>query len=215
MTRALISRRRTIHVAAALASLAIAPAGAALLPTPRQGPGPYYPERKPLDSDADLVQVAGRSGRARGQVTHVFGTITDPAGRPVAGASVEIWQCDAFGRYHHPNAPGHGRADPDFQGYGRAVTDGDGRYRFRTIKPVPYPGRAPHIHFAMLAPGAPRWTTQMYVAGEPRNESDFLLNRIRDPERRARLIVPLRPAPQFEADALAGKFDIVLSAESL
>ena len=86
---------------------------------------------------------------------------------------------------------------------------GDGGYRFRTIKPAPYPGRTPHIHFAVVAPGAPRWTTQMYIAGEPGNQTDFLLNRVRDPERRARLIVPLRAAEDIEPGALAGRFDIV------
>ena len=206
-----ISRRKIFPIAAALTSFAVAPAAARLLPTARQGPGPFYPERLPLDSDADLVQVAGRAIQASGQVTHVFGAVMDPEGRPKVGAAVEIWQCDAFGRYHHPRAPGHGEADPNFQGFGRAITDSEGFYRFRTIKPVPYPGRTPHIHFAVLVPGAPRWTTQMYIAGEPGNANDFLLNRVRDPERRARLIVPLKPAANMEQDALAGRFDIVLA----
>ena len=210
----MISRRRTISIGAALATFAAVPAAARLAPTAGQGPGPFYPERKPLDSDADLVRVTGRSKQAAGRVTHVFGAVLDPGGRAVAGAGVEIWQCDAFGVYHHPAAPGHGRADPNFQGFGRTTTDRDGRYRFRTIKPVHYPGRTPHIHFAVLVPGAPRWTTQMYVAGEPGNETDFLLNRIRDPKRRAGLIVPLRPSSEFEAGALAARFDIVLAGNS-
>ncbi len=209
MDRTLISRRAMFPMAAALSSLAIAPAAAAMLPTARQGAGPFYPERKPLDSDADLVRVAGRSEQASGQVTYVFGRVLDTNGRPVVGAAVEIWQCDAFGRYHHPRAPGSDRADPNFQGFGRTATGGDGGYRFRTIKPAPYPGRTPHIHFAVVAPGAPRWTTQMYIAGEPGNQTDFLLNRVRDPERRARLIVPLRAAEDIEPGALAGRFDIV------
>ncbi len=207
----MLSRRQIFPIAAALTSFAIAPVSARILPTARQGPGPFYPERKPLDSDADLVRVAGRDQRASGQVTHVFGTIADPEGQPMAGAVVEIWQCDAFGRYHHPRAPGHKQADPNFQGFGRAMTDRDGFYRFRTIKPAPYPGRTPHIHFAVLVPGAPRWTTQMYIAGEPGNATDFLLNRVRDPDRRARLIVPLRPAKDIEPGALSGRFDIVLT----
>ena len=144
--RTLFSRRQMFPIAAALTSFAIAPAAARILPTARQGPGPFYPERKPFDSDADLVRVAGRNDLASGRVTHVFGTVTDPAGQPMVRAVVEIWQCDAFGRYHHPRAPGHDQADPKFQGFGRAMTDGDGLYRFRTIKPVPYPGRTPHIN---------------------------------------------------------------------
>ena len=172
------------------------------------------PERKLLDSDADLIRIAGRNDIASGQVTHLFGTVLTPEGSHRGGVVVEIWQCDAFGRYHHPRAPGHDQADPNFQGFGRAVTDGGGRYRFRTIKPVPYPGRAPHIHFAVFLPGEPRWTTQMYIAGEPGNSNDFLLNRVRDPEQRAKLIVPLRPAQNLEPDALAGRFDIILVGNS-
>ncbi len=182
---------------------------AALVATPRQSEGPFYPLDLPLDSDSDLVQVAGRARPAAGDVIHVFGRILDQAGRPLTGTQVEIWQCDAFGRYHHPRDRG-GHADPDFQGYGRMAVDAAGAYRFRTIRPVHYPGRAPHIHFALSGAGIDRLTTQMYVAGEPWNRRDGLLNRVRDPKARARLIVALAPAPELEAGALAGRFDIVL-----
>ena len=91
------------------------------------------------------------------------------------------------------------------------MTDSDGRYRFRTIKLAPYPGRTPHIHFAVFVPGEPRWTTQMYITGEPGNSTDFLLNRVRNPEQGARLIVPLRPAQKLEPGALAGRFDFMLA----
>jgi protocatechuate 3,4-dioxygenase beta subunit len=90
------------------------------------------------------------------------------------------------------------------------MTDGAGDYRFRTIRPVPYPGRTPHIHFAVSGAGLPRFTTQMYVAGEPQNEHDTVLMSVRDAAARARLIVPLRPAVEMETNALAGTFDIVL-----
>jgi protocatechuate 3,4-dioxygenase beta subunit len=100
--------------------------------------------------------------------------------------------------------------DEDFQGYGQVLTDETGGYRFRTIRPVPYPGRTPHIHFAVSASDLPRFTTQMYVAGEPLNERDGVLMGVRDAAARARLVVPLRPAPDAEPNALAGTFDIVL-----
>ena len=138
----------------------------------------------------------------------MLGRVLDPDGRPLSGARVEIWQCDAFGRYHHPLSGGG--ADPNFQGFGAANADADGAWRFRTIRPVAYPGRAPHIHFAVFPPGGERFTTQMYVAGEPLNESDTLLSRVRDPQARARLIVPLTPAEELETGALLGRFDIVL-----
>jgi protocatechuate 3,4-dioxygenase beta subunit len=196
-------------LAAGAGTLLPAPVSAALVPTPRQSAGPFYPLRLPLDSDADLVTVAGRGRPAAGVVAHVFGRVLDRDGRPLSGARVEIWQCDAFGRYHHPQDRGGG-ADPNFQGYGHATVGDDGAFRFRTIKPVPYPGRAPHIHFAVSGRGIERLTTQMYVAGEPLNDHDFLLNRVRDAGARARLIVQLEPAPDIEPRALAGRFDIVL-----
>ena len=203
-----LERRRVLAGGIALAAIP-AQAAAALLPTPRQSQGPFYPPSLPLDSDNDLVRVAGRDRPAAGVVTHVFGRLLDQAGRPVTGARVEIWQCDAFGRYHHPRDRGGG-ADPNFQGFGRMAVDGDGAFRFRTIKPVPYPGRTPHIHFAVAGPGLERLTTQMYIAGEPLNERDGLLNAVRDRAARDRLIVPLRAAPEVEEGALAGRFDIIL-----
>jgi protocatechuate 3,4-dioxygenase beta subunit len=165
----------------------------------------------PLDSDNDLIHIAGRTGTASGIVTYVTGQVLDPTGRPVSGARVEIWQCDAGGRYHYVHDDrGDRPLDENFQGYGQTATDGAGAYRFRTIRPVPYPGRTPHIHFAVSGAGFSRFVTQMYIAGEPGNERDGILMSVRDPAARARLIVPLRPA-ETEADSLAGTFDIVLS----
>ena len=208
------SRRTLLAMSApmALAATMSGTAAAALLPTPRQSLGPFYPRTLPLDRDADLVQVEGRPEQAAGTVTHIFGRVTDIEGRPQAGARIEIWQCNAFGRYHHPRAPATGPIDENFQSYGATVTDADGAYRFRTIRPVPYPGRAPHIHFAIQGPGFDRLVTQMYVAGEPDNDRDGLLRGVRDPDARARLIVPLETAPEVEAEALAGTFDIVLGS---
>ncbi len=221
-----MSRRRlliegTVASAAAVPLLlartdaALAAAADVLTPTPRQTAGPFYPLTLPLDSDNDLVRVAGRGGMAKGVVTHVGGRVLDPAGRPIADARVEIWQCDANGHYHHVRDDGGGidrRAplDENFQGYGRTVTDGSGAYRFRTIRPVAYPGRTPHIHFAVSGRGVERFTTQMYVAGEPGNARDGILMSVRDAAARARLIVPLNPAREVEENAVAGTFDIVL-----
>ena len=184
---------------------------AALAPTPRQTAGPFYPSTFPADADNDLMQIAGRNRTAKGTVTYVTGRVLDPTGQPVSGARVEIWQCDANGRYHYVHDDRADRPlDEDFQGYGQVMTDERGGYRFRTIRPVPYPGRTPHIHFAVSAADLPRFTTQMYVAGEPLNERDGVLMGVRDTAARARLVVPLRPAPDAEPNALAGTFDIVL-----
>lgn len=207
------SRRRILAATLPLAVATLTPnvvAAASLLPTPSQSLGPFYPVTLPLDRDADLARVTGRSDPASGIITHVFGRVTDVEGRPLSGARIEIWQCNAFGRYHHPSAPANAPIDENFQSYGETITDAEGAYRFRTIRPVPYPGRAPHIHFAIKGQGFDRLVTQMYVEGEPDNARDGLLRRVRDPAARASLIVPLAAAPQVETGALAGTFDIVL-----
>lgn len=175
--------------------------------TPRQAPGPFYPDRLPADADRDLTRVAGRAKRAAGRIVQVAGRVTDDSGRALAGARVEIWQCDAFGYYHHPRDRG-GRADPNFQGYGRMLLGEDGRYRFTTIRPVSYPGRAPHIHFAVSGPGVERLTTQMYLAEHPQNARDFLYNAIRDPA--ARRSVTVAFVRQADDRPPLGQFDLVL-----
>lgn len=203
-------RRALTALALGVSGLAgVKGAAAALLRTPAQSRGPFYPQKLSLDSDSDLVQVEGKSGLAKGEITDLRGRVLDLRGRAVAGARVEIWQCDAFGRYHHPRDRRNVALDPNFQGYGHFTTSQQGGYRFRTIKPVPYPGRAPHIHFAVTAPGADPFITQMYVAGAPENERDFLLNRISDARLRARLIVAFTPTGD-RSTGLKARFDIVL-----
>lgn len=175
--------------------------------TPSQTEGPFYPVRQPVDSDNDLVVVRGQEASAQGIVTHITGKVLDRDGRPVSGASVEIWQCDANGLYHHPRDRA-GQRDGGFQGFGRTVVSAEGDYWFRTIRPVPYPGRTPHIHFRINTP-ARRLTTQMYVAGEPMNEADFIYRGL-DRAERAAVTVALAPANGVELSALAGEFNIVI-----
>jgi protocatechuate 3,4-dioxygenase, beta subunit len=184
-----------------------------LLPTPRQSLGPFYPTEFPLDRDNDLVQVAGRPGVARGEISNVVGRLLTERERPLAGARIEIWQCNAYGRYHHPRDRRDVPLDPNFQGYGELRTDADGRYRFRTIKPVPYPGRAPHIHFAVSGRDFEPLVTQLYVAGAPENRRDGLLNSIRDPRARQSLIAAFEPDPTSPRGELLARFDIVLAAD--
>lgn len=216
MTRsALITRRRLIGgtlLAAGAAGLAgFDPARAAgLLATPRQTSGPFYPKEIPLDSDSDLVQVAGRERPSAGEVTHLFGRVLDLEGQPLAGSQVEIWQCDAAGFYHHPGDRG-GRADPDFQGFGRATADGEGRCRFRTIKPVAYPGRTPHIHILVARDGELRLVTQIYIKDHSLNSRDGIFNSLRDPAARQALAVDFQAAPEIETGTLKARFDLVLA----
>jgi protocatechuate 3,4-dioxygenase beta subunit len=145
-------------------------------------------------------------------VLHLGGRLLEPDGRPVPGAQIEIWQCDASGVYHHPRDP-RGPADPDFQGFGATTSAADGGYRFRTIEPVAYPGRTPHIHFTISGPGFERLTTQMYLAGHPQNARDGLYRRL-DPRAQDLVTVELVAAPALEPSATgaikSATFDIVL-----
>jgi protocatechuate 3,4-dioxygenase beta subunit len=215
-----IGRRHVVSGLAALTTLSLVPgAGRALaapelVTTPAQTEGPFYPTDWSGDVDNDLVRVTGEAARAHGQITHVLGRILDSSGAPIPGAGIEIWQCDATGIYRHPRDTHWFRArDAGFQGRGRARTGADGAYAFRTIKPVAYPGRTPHIHFAITTPGRAPLITQMYVTGEPLNARDGILNGIRDARQRDSVIVivKLEPGDRLEADALVGTFDIVLA----
>lgn len=199
--------RRT--VAAALVALPFCWTGARAQPagprrpTPAQTEGPFYPVAVPQDSDGDLLRNGSRR-YARGQPAWVEGVVSDLQGKPIAGAQVEIWQCDEAGHYHHPGDGG--RADPDFQGFGRVTVGSDGRYRFRTIRPVAYSGRTPHIHVKVKLDRRELLTTQLYVEGDPHNERDFLWRRLG--AERALVTVPFVQG----ADGLQANFPIVVQA---
>lgn len=170
--------------------------------TPSQTEGPYYPVEIPADSDFDLLHN-GNLSYSRGQPAWVEGTLRDVDGRPVRGAAVEIWQCDEAGHYHHPGDGG--RADAAFQGFGRVMTDASGAWRFRTIRPAPYTGRTPHIHFKVRLGSRELLTTQMYVAGDPRNERDGLWRSLDEASRAA-----LTRSFNAGADGLRAEFPIVV-----
>ncbi|HEX9813225.1 MAG TPA: protocatechuate 3,4-dioxygenase [Burkholderiales bacterium] len=208
----LVTRRRFVGVlAVGLASVRSSRSLAETrISTPRQTEGPFYPDRLPLDRDNDLLRVGERTATARGRETHLRGRIVGVDGAPLSGALVEIWQVDANGVYLH-SADRHARRDAGFQGYGRYLTDASGEYFFRTIKPVPYPGRTPHIHFKVTPVSRATFTTQCYVQGEPLNARDAVLNSIGDPAARALLIVPFVPVSESPASVLNARFDIVLA----
>ena len=177
---------------------------------PGQEEGPFYPDRLPLDTDNDLLIINDRITPAVGEVTWLGGRVLNARGEPVRNALVEIWQVDRNGAYLHSDTNNRGRRDGNFQGFGRFITGSTGEYGFRTIKPVPYPGRTPHIHFKVKLQGQDPFTTQCYVQGEPLNAKDGLLNSIRDPRARASVVVPFTPLPGSRIGELAARFDIVL-----
>ncbi len=206
------NRRRCLQ--AGLGSLALYAATGApallLLPTPHQTRGPFYPRTVPADHDHDLVRVAGRGDAALGEITHLHGRVSDPSGQPLNGAQVEIWQCDARGYYHHVHDRAGDARDTSFQGYGRTRSDAGGGYHFRTIKPVAYPGRTPHIHLQVSAPGRPQLSTQVYVRGLQSNTRDFLFARL-DGGAQARVQADFEPVDA--ADAMwSARFDVIVPA---
>lgn len=188
-TRTALSRRSVAAALIAAPALwlgARAQPAAARIPTPAQTEGPFYPLRQPTDADNDLLRNGSLDYRG-GQPAWVEGVVTDLDGRPVRDAQVEIWQCDEQGHYHHPGDGG--RADAAFQGFGRVAVGADGAYRFRTIRPVPYGGRTPHIHVKVKLGARTLLTTQLYVAGDSGNARDFLWRNL-SPAARDAVTVP-------------------------
>lgn len=155
--------------------------------TPQQTEGPFYPVKDQKDKDWDLTQVAGRRGTALGEVIWVGGIVSDQNCNPVAGALVEIWQACASGKYNHPQDPNTAPLDPNFQYWGKAITDAKGQYVFKTIKPGSYPAapgwvRPPHIHYKVTKLGYIELTTQLYFAGDALNSRDEVLKRLKPTE---------------------------------
>src|SRR5438094_4234573 len=137
-----------------------------LVRTPAQTEGPFFPDKLPLDTDNDLIIINDALTPAVGEITHLTGKVLDARGKPVRNAVVEIWQCDKNGAYLHSDSGNRERRDANFQGFGRFLTASSGEYYFRTIKPVAYPGRTPHIHFKIRQGSKELLTTQCYVKGE-------------------------------------------------
>ena len=182
-----------------------------LLRTAAMTEGPFYPDKLPLDTDNDLLIINDAITPAVGEITHLSGRILSTAGEPIRNAFVEIWQVDNNAVYlHSGDNTNRDNKDPNFQGYGRFMTDSSGAYYFRTIKPVPYPGRTPHIHVAISKGGQRIFTTQLLINGHPQNQEDGLFRRIRDPKAQQTILVDFKPIPNSTLGELAANFDIVL-----
>lgn len=179
--------------------------------TPAQTEGPFYPDKLPLDTDNDLLVINDGITPAVGDITHLSGKILDARGNPIRNAVVEIWQVDHNGAYLHSGTGNADKQDKNFQGFGRFLTGSTGEYYFRTVKPVPYPGRTPHIHFAVKMKGRDKFTTQCYIKGEAeRNARDGIYRSVRDEKQRANITVDFAPIKESKIGELAANFDIVL-----
>ena len=207
-----MKRRRVLAGAgAALAVVGFPALAAARDALPPMTDGPFYPSLSyragAIDWDADLTLVRGRDPdgqprpRATGEHLDLYGAVQDTEGRAVDGATVEIWQCDAFGSYRHPRGAGS-RVDASFQGFGSSRSDARGSYRFRTIRPVPYTGRTPHIHVKLRHPSFGEVTSQLFVAGDPGNAGDFLYRSLSEAGREAVELRPVR-APAGRMNSLS------------
>ncbi len=180
--------------------------------TPRQTKGPFYPAEWAGDIDNDLVVVTGVDTRAMGQILHIHGQIRDVYGTALPDTVIEIWQVDNNGVYLHPaDNQGNRRVERGFQGRGRTRTDEAGHYTFRTIRPVAYPGRTPHIHFRVKARGKRALSTQLYFKDETKNKDDWLFNSVGNAELRSKLITDPQPYSHVEDGAEIGYFDIVIA----
>ena len=206
-------RRQFMTVGASVTAAALLPQWAfaeELTRTVRLTEGPFYPDRLPLDTDNDLLVINENLTPAVGEVTHLTGRVLDLKGDPVRNAQVEIWQVDGNGVYLHTADAKRGGTDKNFQGFGRFTTGSKGTYQFRTVKPVPYPGRTPHIHVAVKIKGKKRLVTQCFVKGEPLNKTDSILNAIKDKKSRDALVVDFKKIPRSKIGELQANFDIVL-----
>jgi protocatechuate 3,4-dioxygenase, beta subunit len=208
-----MNAQRRLFLGSAAATLFFSKAGAfaeELTRTPKQTEGPFYPTKLPLDTDNDLIIINDSLTPSVGEITHLTGKVLDAAGKPVAGATVEIWQCDANGAYLHAKTSNADKRDKHFQGFGRFTANRAGEYYFRTIKPVAYPGRTPHIHFKVKKGGKEVLTTQLYIKGHAGNDKDGIWKSIKDDKQRAAITVDFAALKDSKTSELAANFDIVL-----
>lgn len=204
-------RRRVIRLGA-LATLFAARPGAfaeELTRTPSQTEGPFFPDKLPLDTDNDLLAIGDGVTLSDGVPTWFSGRVLDASGKPLRGALVEIWQCDAHGAYLHSRSGNADRRDGRFQGYGRFLTGLAGAWGFRTIQPVPYPGRTPHIHVKVTRGDVHLLTTQCYVKGHPGNGQDGIFKSL-SPVEAAAASADFLPVEGSRIGELAASWDIVL-----
>lgn len=217
------SRRDALETLAAVGALTLVDPARVILAqtqdlrmTPEQIMGPFYPVIKPLDRDADLTVVRGKRGKAQGQVIQLMGRVVNRKGEPLRGARLELWQANTHGRYMHPADVNPAPLDPNFQGFAVQMTDAEGRYRFKTVKPGAYPinamnpkeKRPPHIHFDITGTKG-RLVTQMYFPDDPLNEQDPLFRELGD-SKAAAIGKVLPPTREFEPDSLIVMWDVVL-----
>lgn len=180
--------------------------------------GPGFARELVKPGVVDLTTSAGTGSPALGERIIVSGRVLEEDGRPLPNTLVEVWQCNAAGRYNHVSDVHDAPLDPNFLGAGRVLTDAEGRYQFVTIRPGAYPWRnhynawrPSHIHFSLFGPAyASRLVTQMYFPGDPLLELDGIFMSVPSAEARQRLVAHFDHATSRPHYALGYRFDIVL-----
>ena len=178
--------------------------------TPQQTAGPFYPNK--INVGTDLILLEGHSEKARGDIVIIEGLVLDQSYQTIPGALVEIWQACASGRYNHADDPNPAPLDPHFQYWGKAITDANGFYHFRTIIPGSYPAeegwdRPAHVHFKVTCEGFDKVITQMYFKNDPLNAVDQILLEL-DKSDQDKLIVDFKPRADLKHPV--GQFNIQL-----
>lgn len=179
--------------------------------TPAQTEGPFYPIEDQLDKDSDLTFVKNKNQRALGEVIILKGVVQDDQCRPVKDALVEIWQACASGKYNHPGDPKPAKLDPNFQYWGRCLTNHKGEYQFKTVIPGQYQAtstwmRPAHIHFKVHRRGYEELTSQLYFKGDKYNESDRILQSLSRDDQKNVIVDFKKP----EVGPKVGQFNITI-----
>lgn len=211
MTGIILGRRQFITQSAFFAAAFTTPGLFAeeLMRTPRMTEGPFYPDKLPLDTDNDLLLINESITLGVGEITHLSGRILNTNGTPMCNAVVEIWQCDSSGAYIHAGSKNKTKQNLNFQGFGRFTTSSTGEYYFRTIKPVAYAGRTPHIHFGIYHRGKRVLTTQMLIRDEPQNKKDGLFRKFTDQKDRDAMTAVFKPTKGSKIGELDCRFDLI------
>ncbi|MGF1582678.1 MAG: intradiol ring-cleavage dioxygenase [Gemmataceae bacterium] len=208
----LLTRRQVILAGSLGAAAWLVPGVFAeeLTRSPSMTEGPFYPDRLPLDTDNDLILIGNSTTPAVGEITNLTGRVLTPNGSGLNNLVVEIWQVDGNGVYLHSRSANANNRDRNFQGFGRFTTNRRGEYRFRTVKPVSYPGRCPHIHFKVKRGDRTLLTSQLFISGDPANRRDELYRRVGGIFERELLSAQWRRVPNSRIVEYNVAFDIVV-----
>jgi len=177
-------KRRSFLKQSLLGSVAtlVATGAQAQMSTPRDAEGPFYPITPQKDKDADLTRVSGKTGIAKGTIIEISGQVLDTELNPIEDATIDLWQANSFGKYHHPHDSSEAPIDENFQSWAIIQSGSQGKFKFRTVMPGAYPlgakdQRTPHIHIKVGKHGYEPLLTQMYFPDQPLNETDGLYQR--------------------------------------